>query len=201
MSPPSLQAPSHMGGGARTSILGHDPMKQRIESFSLMRTDSSNTTGQVGGVSGQNTGAAGNGFGGGRSLSQANIPGVYRVYRQPSMWLDPDSSSHTRRLFGRQNGSGTAPSMPNGTYSTNSNANGLNTAAKKSGLRGPVLLQMAVHYFMFLVLLFVAYQTTWAPSIRFYMVCVTARRKKVLSLVQIHQCIPIFNSNPPGGIH
>ncbi|KAH6577215.1 hypothetical protein BASA60_004150 [Batrachochytrium salamandrivorans] len=41
-------------------------------------------------------------------------------------------------------------------------------------LRGPVLMEFSVHYFFFLLILFVAWKTSWAPQIRFYLTVIYA---------------------------
>ncbi|TPX31723.1 hypothetical protein SmJEL517_g04992 [Synchytrium microbalum] len=90
------------------------------------------------------------------TISAATVGGR-PVQRQPSMWMDgkelvEDLMGTVRRNTAPRSGS--TSNLP---------------AGKRAGLRGPVLVQMGIHYMSFLVLLFVAYQTAWAPSIRFYM--------------------------------
>ncbi|TPX39898.1 hypothetical protein SeMB42_g03892 [Synchytrium endobioticum] len=105
-------------------------------------------------------------------------------HRRHSSWLECATSPglSTLRCLSRRVGSvagqGTA-NVPVYSY-------------RKSGLRGPVLLQMSIHYLMFLVLLFIAYQTSWAPAIRFYMAMLYC----LLAIVVLQVARMTFTRNP-----
>ncbi|KAH9270935.1 hypothetical protein BASA83_006890 [Batrachochytrium salamandrivorans] len=61
--------------------------------------------------------------------------------------------------------------LPQGTASS-TNLSGVSTIGHP--LRGPVLMEFSVHYFFFLLILFVAWKTSWAPQIRFYLTVIYA---------------------------
>ncbi|KAI8923499.1 hypothetical protein BC831DRAFT_520935 [Entophlyctis helioformis] len=77
---------------------------------------------------------------------------------------------------------------------------------KKIGhpLRGPILVELAVHYFFFLLILFVAWKTSWAPEIRFYLAVVfffvSAFAMNISRLIFTrfpNSCIPFYISFCP----